>query len=58
MGTFATCNLQLGDIVKINCVNNEGIDIVTNPTKRFVIYQIDYTKGYNGYENTIYVAEI
>ncbi len=58
INTFATSNMQLGDIVKVNYISNEGINVVTDPDKRFVVYQMDYAKGANGYNNTMYLAEV
>jgi len=58
VNTFATSNLQLGDILKVNYISNDGINVITDPNKRFVVYQIDYSKGANGYNNTMYLAEV
>jgi len=58
INTFGTFNLQLGDIVKVNYINNQGIDVISSPDKRFVVYSIQYTKS-SGEENfTTYLAEV
>ena len=58
VNTFGMSNIQLGDILKVNYITNEGIYAITNPNKNFVVYQIDYAKGSDGYNNTMYLAEV
>lgn len=55
---FGVQNLQLGDIVTIRYVSNEGIDVVTDGNTRFVIYQIDYGKQEQGPSTVAYLAEV
>jgi hypothetical protein len=57
LNTFATFNVQLGDLVKINYKNNEGINIISDTEKSFVVYNIEYTKDTNGENMTMYLAE-
>jgi hypothetical protein len=57
LNTFATFNLQLGDLLKINYKNNEGIDVISDIEKNFVVYNIEYTKDQNGENMTMYLAE-
>jgi len=57
LNTFATFNVQLGDLVKINYKNNESINIISNPNKSFVVYNIEYTKDAGGENMTMYLAE-
>lgn len=60
VNTFATGNLQLGDIVTINYKDpqGEGIDIVAPEDTRFVIYNIEYQKNVSGLTTTLYLVEI
>jgi hypothetical protein len=57
INTFATFNLQLGDLIKINYKNNDGVNIISDPEKSFVVYNIEYTKDQNGENMTMYLAE-
>ena len=57
LNTFATFNLQLGDLIKINYKNNEGIDLISDESKNFVVYNIEYTKDTNGENMTMYLVE-
>jgi hypothetical protein len=50
--------LQLGDIVNINYVNNDGLDVVAPATTRFVVYNIDYAKTIDGPNMTVYLSEV
>jgi hypothetical protein len=54
---FAMPILQLGDIVKID-YNKEGVDVISDPEKEFVIYNINYERNVNGPSMTVYMAEI
>lgn len=60
INTFATSNLQLGDIVTINYKDpqGEGIDIVSPDDTRFVIYNMEYQKNSSGLTTTIYLVEV
>ncbi len=58
VNTFATQHLQLGDIITIDYKNNEGVYVIGDPSKRYVIYNIEYQKQGNGSNMTIYLAEI
>jgi hypothetical protein len=58
LNTFATFNLQLGDILKINYKNNDGLDIVSDENKRFVVYNIEYSKSFGEESMTMYLAEV
>jgi len=58
LNTFATHNLQLGDIIQINYKNNEGVDIIAPFDKRFVIYNIEYNKSLGEETMTIFLAEV
>ena len=60
LNTFATTNLQLGDIVSIDYKDNQGsgIDIISPEDKRFVIYNMEYQKDSGGLTTTIYLVEV
>ena len=62
LSIFPTPTLQLGDIVTINYKtrNTQGdlIDEVADSSKRFVIYNIEYTRNQDGPEMTIYISEV
>ena len=60
LNTFATTNMQLGDIVNIDYKDEqgEGIDIISPDTKRFVIYNMEYQKDSNGLSTTLYLVEV
>ena len=55
---FGTPILQLGDIVKIDYTNNEGISETGDPDTRFVVYSIDYERSNQGPSMTAYVSEV
>jgi hypothetical protein len=55
---FANPTIQLGDIVSIDYKNNNGLDLVTSSTSRFVIYNIDYSRSLQGPDMTIYLSEV
>jgi len=54
---FATPILQLGDIVNIDYVK-DGIDIIAEPSKQFVVYNITYSRSTSGPDMTVYLAEV
>lgn len=54
---FATPTLQLGDIVSID-YKKDNIDIVSSDSSRFVVYNIEYSRGIGGPSMTIYLSEV
>jgi hypothetical protein len=58
LNTFATQNLQLGDIIQINYKNNDGTDIISPVEKRFVIYNMEYNKSVGDENMTLFLAEV
>jgi hypothetical protein len=58
INTFSTFDLQLGDIVKINYKNNDGVDVVCDTDKRFVIYNIENNKSLEEETMTMYLVEV
>ena len=57
VATFATPNIQLGDIVTINYVK-DGMDIVSPPSTRYVVYNIENQKNSGQYSMTVHLAEV
>jgi len=55
---FSMPILQLGDIVNINYKDNEGIDLVSPETTKYVVYNINYSKSVGGPEMTVYLSEV
>jgi hypothetical protein len=58
VSTFATQNLQLGDIVTINYKNNDGLDIISDTETRYVIYNIEHQKSGSDLAITTYLVEV
>lgn len=58
MEIFSIPTLQLGDIVTITYNDENGLDLVTSPDKRFVVYNIDYSRSNNGPSMTLYLSEV
>lgn len=60
LNTFATTNMQLGDIINIDYKDEqgEGVDIISPDTKRFVIYNMEYQKDSSGLSTTLYLVEV
>jgi hypothetical protein len=55
---FGMPTLQLGDIVTIDYVTNEGVREIADLDTRFVVYSIDYSKSDQGPEMTVYLSEV
>ncbi len=58
MSVFAMPIIQLGDIVKIEYVDNENLDVLGSNDKRFIVYNINYSKNINGPSMKIYLSEV
>lgn len=58
ISTFGTSNIQLGDIVTINYKNTEGVYVVGDPEKKYVVYNIEYSKAVDGNSTTAYLVEV
>jgi hypothetical protein len=54
---FSLPILQLGDIVSVDYQQN-GIDMVGAADKRFVVYNIEYSKSKDGPEMSVYLSEV
>ena len=55
---FSIPTLQLGDIVTIDYKDRNSLDMVASNTSRFVIYNIDYSRGTDGPSMTVYLSEV
>jgi len=60
LNLFGTNNMQIGDIVNIDYKDQQGlgIDIISPQDKRFVVYNIEYKKSFQGIETTAYLVEV
>jgi len=50
--------LQLGDIVKVDYTNENGVNELGSGDSRFVIYNIEYSRNKEGPSMTVYVSEV
>jgi len=54
--------MQLGDVFnidyKVDPTNATQMDAITDANKKFVTYQIDFTKDQNGVNMTAYLVEV
>jgi hypothetical protein len=55
---FAMPTLQLGDIVNIDYKDNDGVDIIASLDKKFVVYNIEYSKSESSHDMTIFLSEV
>jgi hypothetical protein len=56
--TFGTSYAQLGDIVKVNYVDENNIGQVSLADSRYVVYSMEYKYGETGPEHTLYLSEV
>jgi hypothetical protein len=54
---FSIPTIQLGDIVSLD-YNENGIDIASDPSNRFVVYNIDFSRTPNGPEMQLFLSEV
>lgn len=54
---FANPMIQLGDILSIDYFD-DGFDQVADSKKRFVVYNIEYSRDANGPEMNLYLSEV
>jgi hypothetical protein len=54
---FANPTIQLGDVVTIN-YEEDGVDLLVEKDRRFVVYNIEYSKNLSGPEMTAYLSEV
>jgi hypothetical protein len=55
---FSIPTIQLGDIVTIEYKNSTGLDLVTDSSSRFVVYNIEYSRSLEGPSMTLYLSEV
>jgi len=55
---FAIPTLQLGDIVTVDYTDSLGVNQVSDPKDRFVVYNISYAKSSEGPDMTVYLSEV
>ena len=58
MKVFGLPVLQLGDIVTVDYTNNDGVNEVSDPDARFIVYSIDYSRNEEGPDMTVYLSEV
>jgi hypothetical protein len=58
LNMFATPILQLGDIVTVDYKDNSDIDMISSDSTKFVIYNIEYSRGSDGPTMTVYLSEV
>ena len=55
---FAVPTLQLGDIVTIDYKDNNNVNMVAADSTKFVVYNIEYSRGLEGPSMTVYLSEV
>jgi hypothetical protein len=55
---FGMPTIQLGDIVQIDYVNNDGVQEIASLDTRFVVYYTEYSRGPAGPSMVIYLSEV
>jgi len=58
LSVFGIPYVQLGDIVKVNYVDEDGVGQVSLKDSRYVVYTIEYSRDENGPNTTIYLSEV
>lgn len=58
LNIFSNPTLQLGDIVSIKYSNAEGVNLINDESKRYVVYNIGYTKSVDGPDMSVYLSEV
>jgi hypothetical protein len=58
LSLFSIPTIQLGDIVKINYKDKNGVDIVAQEDTRFVVYNIEHSRSSGGPSMTVYLSEV
>jgi hypothetical protein len=54
---FAIPTIQLGDIVSLDYKEND-VSMAANPSSRFVVYNIDFSRNSDGPDMTIFLSEV
>jgi hypothetical protein len=55
---FGLSYVQMGDIVTIDYTDKEGVDQISSPNSRYVVYSMEYNYGAEGPETIIYLSEV
>jgi hypothetical protein len=55
---FSIPTLQLGDIVTIDYKDSSNINMVSDPSTRFIVYNIKYSKNEEGPNMEVYLSEV
>jgi hypothetical protein len=55
---FSIPTLQLGDIVTVDYKDSDNVNLVAPDTSRFVVYNIEYSRGNSGPNMSIYLSEV
>jgi hypothetical protein len=58
LSVFGLPTMQLGDIVEVDYVDNEGVNQITLGDSRFVVYKIDYRRDASGPKTSVYLSEV
>ena len=55
---FSTPTIQLGDIVSISYIDNNGVSVINSTGSRYVVYSVEYSRSSQGPNMTIYLSEV
>lgn len=58
VNVFGLSTIQLGDIVEIDYINENGVNEVSPNNSRFVVYGIEYSRDESGPDMSIYLSEV
>jgi hypothetical protein len=54
---FSIPTIQLGDIVSLDYQEN-GVSMASNPSSRFVVYNIEFSRSLEGPDMTVFLSEV
>jgi hypothetical protein len=55
---FSYPTLQLGDLVNIYYKDQDGVDLVSPESTKYVVYNINYSRSVEGPSMTVYLSEV
>lgn len=58
VSVFPNPMIQLGDIVNIEYKDNNNVDVVAPSDKKFVVYNIEYSRSTDGPSMNLYLSEV
>ena len=58
LSVFANPTIQLGDIVSIDYEDSSGVTQISSTDKRFVVYNIEYSRAAEGPTMVLYLSEV